>query len=185
LISNLSENPQKISGLAGMTLGAIVQAAATVVIGSIVGLIYGWKLALVGIAIIPFVFVAGYIRLRVVLLKDEANKRFHEDSAQIACEAAVAIRTIAALTRERDCVKIYSRCLDVPFKKAMRTSVFATATYAASQSMAFFAIALIFWYGSRLVANGEYSSTAFFVCLMSVTFGAMDAGESVLLIRTC
>jgi ATP-binding cassette, subfamily B (MDR/TAP), member 1 len=183
LTSNLSENPQKISGLSGMTLGAIFQAGATVVIGSIVGLIYGWKLALVGIAVIPFVFVAGYVRLRVVVMKDETNKQYHEDSAQMACEAAASIRTVAALTREKDCVDIYSRCLDIPLKKATRTSVYATATYALSQSMAFFAISLVFWYGSRLVANGEYSTTAFFVCLMSVTFGAIDAGELVLFIR--
>jgi ATP-binding cassette subfamily B (MDR/TAP) protein 1 len=55
LTANLSENPQKVNGLAGVTLGAIVQAFATVIAGSIVGLIWIWKLALVAIGAIIYI----------------------------------------------------------------------------------------------------------------------------------
>ena len=48
LTMKLSDNPEKIRGLAGLTLGSIVQAVFTVIGGSIVGLAYGWKLALIG-----------------------------------------------------------------------------------------------------------------------------------------
>ncbi|PVF91824.1 hypothetical protein CPB86DRAFT_846410, partial [Serendipita vermifera] len=61
LTSGLSQNPEKISGLAGATLGAIVQAIATVIGGCVIGLVYGWKLALVGMACIPLVIGAGYV----------------------------------------------------------------------------------------------------------------------------
>lgn len=49
LVSVLSDNPSKISGLAGVTLGVIVQSFATVIGGSIIGLVFGAKLAAVGI----------------------------------------------------------------------------------------------------------------------------------------
>ena len=49
LTMKLSDNPERIRGLAGLTLGSIVQAVFTVIGGSIVGLAYGWKLALIGI----------------------------------------------------------------------------------------------------------------------------------------
>jgi len=62
----LSDNPQKISGLAGVTLGvlvsshlhdiistdpfrSIVQSIATLITGSVLGLVFIWKVALVGI----------------------------------------------------------------------------------------------------------------------------------------
>lgn len=51
---------------------------------------------------------AGLIRLKVVVLKDEKNKKSYSQSAQMACEAASAIRTVASLTREDDCSRIYS-----------------------------------------------------------------------------
>ena len=166
-----------MSGLAGATLGAIVQGISTIVTGMIIGLIYGAKLAAVGIACIPFVVSAGYVRLRIVILKDQSNKAAHEESAQVACEAAGAIRTVASLTREADCLRLYSESLREPLRRSYRSNIWSTGFFALSQSMAFFAIALVFWYGSRLVSKFELDTTQFFVCLMSVTFGAVQAGK--------
>ncbi|KAG9315784.1 ste6-like protein [Chiua virens] len=177
LTSGLSDNPQKISGLAGVTLGAIVQAITTLIGGSIIGLIYAWKPALVGMACIPFLISTGYIRLRVVVLKDQKNKTTHGDSAQLACEAAASIRTVASLTREQDCLRLYSQSLEAPVRHSNKSALWSNMFYALSQSMVFFVIALVFWYGSRLVADLEIGTTAFFVALMSTTFGATQAGN--------
>ena len=177
LTSSLSDNPQKINGLAGITLGTIVQSIATLIAGSILGLAFIWKVALVGIACIPFVISTGYIRLRVVVLKDQKNKKEHEASAQLACEAAAAIRTVASLTREEDCCRLYSISLEEPLRKSNRTAIWSQALYAFSQATVFFVIALVFWYGSRLVSFLEFGTRDFFVGLMSTTFGAIQAGN--------
>ncbi|KAF8574055.1 ste6-like protein [Ramaria rubella] len=176
LTSGLSENPQKVFGLAGITLGAIVQSLSCLIGGSIVGLVYSWKLALVGIACIPLVMSTGYIRLRIVVLKDQKNKRAHESSAQLACEAAGAIRTVASLTREEDCLVLYSRSLEEPLRHSTRVAVFSSLLFSLSQAMSFFVISLVFWYGSQLVAGAEIETKEFFICLMSTVFGASQAG---------
>ncbi|KAG6814237.1 hypothetical protein H0H92_015352 [Tricholoma furcatifolium] len=177
LTANLSDNPQKVNGLAGVTLGAIVQSIATLIAGAIIGLAFVWKLALVGIACTPVLVSTGYIRLRVVVLKDQANKKAHEASAHLACEAAGAIRTVAALTREDDCCELYSESLEEPLRKSNRTALWSNGLYALSQSMIFFVIALVFWFGATLVSKLEYSTFQFFVGLMSTTFGAIQAGN--------
>ncbi|KIM25827.1 hypothetical protein M408DRAFT_204802 [Serendipita vermifera MAFF 305830] len=177
LTSGLSQNPERISGLGGVTLGAMLESSVTVIGGSVIGLCYGWKLALVGIVCIPFVISAGYVRLRVVVLKDQVNKSAHADSAQLACEAAGAIKTVASLTREDDCLRLYSQSLEGPLKVSNRSAFTSTFWYALSQSLVFLVIALVFWYGSRLVADLEYNTGQFFVCLMSVTFGGVQAGN--------
>ncbi|CAL1712814.1 unnamed protein product [Somion occarium] len=177
LTSTLSDNPQKINGLAGITLGAIVQSASTLIAGFIVGLIFAWKLGLVGIACTPLLVSAGYIRLRVVVLKDEQNKKAHEESAQLACEAAGSIRTVASLTREEDCCRLYSESLEEPLRRSNRTAMWSNAIFALSQSMTFYVIALVFWYGSRLVSSFEVSTFHFFIALMSTTFSSIQAGN--------
>lgn len=177
LTSNLSDNPQKINGLAGVTLGAIVQAIVTVIAGSVIGLSYAWQPALVGMACIPVLISTGYIRLRVVVMKDQQNKAAHESSAQLACEAASAIRTVASLTREDDSLQLYSASLEGPLRRSNRTSLWSSLFFALSQAMSFFVISLIFWYGSILVSNLQISVTGFFVALMSTTFGAIQAGN--------
>ncbi|KIJ17535.1 hypothetical protein PAXINDRAFT_167550 [Paxillus involutus ATCC 200175] len=179
LIANLSQNPQKINGLAGVTLGTIVQSMSTLIGGSAIGLAYAYKPALVGMgSCIPFLISAGYIRLRVVVLKDQQNKAAHEGSAQLACEAAASIRTVASLTREEDFLKLYSASLEEPLRKSTRASLWNNLFYAFSQSMTLYVIALVYWYGSTLVSRLEISITSFFVALMSTTFGAMQAGNA-------
>ncbi|KAF8516809.1 P-loop containing nucleoside triphosphate hydrolase protein [Hysterangium stoloniferum] len=177
LTSSLSDNPEKVNGLAGITLGAIVQSLACLIGGSIIGLAYNWKIALVGIACIPLVISTGYIRLRVVVLKDQVNKKSHAASAQLACEAAGAIRTVASLTREDDCLNLYSESLVIPLRESNRTAVWSNMLYAMSQAISFFVISLVFWFGSRLVANLEVDTKKFFICLMSTIFGSIQAGN--------
>lgn len=103
---------------------------------------------------------------RVVVLKDQSNKAAHESSAQLACEAAGSIRTVAALTREDDCCRMYSESLDEPLRKSNRTAIWSNLLYSLSQSIVFFVIALVFWYGSILVSQREYGTFQFFVGLM-------------------
>lgn len=65
----------QIFGLFGQTQGVIIQSLFTLVAGAIIGLCYSWKIALVGIACMPLTLSAGIVRLRVVVLKDEKNKK--------------------------------------------------------------------------------------------------------------
>lgn len=114
----------------------------------------------------PLVISAGYIRLRVVVLKDQSSKKEHAASAQLACEAAGAIRTVASLGREEDCCRQYSESLEIPLNRSKRSGVLSNFIYALSQSMGFFVIALVFWYGALLVSRLELSMFNFFVSLM-------------------
>src|ERR1700754_4906216 len=112
----------------------------------VIGLVYGAKLAAVGIACIPFVVSAGYVRLRIVMLKDQSNKAAHEESAHMACEPVGALRTTdASLTRERVCLLLYSGSLKAPLKRSYKANTLSTGFFALSQSLSFFAIALVFW----------------------------------------
>ncbi|KIY73235.1 ste6-like protein [Cylindrobasidium torrendii FP15055 ss-10] len=177
LVSQLSDDPQKINGLAGMIMGTVTQALFTLIVGWIIGLVYTWKLGLVGLACTPLVFCTGLIRLHVVVLKDKRNKKEHEDSAEMACEAAGAIRTVAALTREEDCLDMYSKQLLIPLTRTNKSNVWSNLLYAMAQSIAFFVIALIFWFGAKLVSELDIDTNQFFIGLMCTTFAAINAGN--------
>jgi ATP-binding cassette subfamily B (MDR/TAP) protein 1 len=177
LTSNLSENPQRVNGLAGITLGTIVQSIATLVVGLAIGFAYAWRIAVVGLACVPLLICGGYIRLQVVVLKDQRNKKSQESSAQIACEAAGAIRTVASLTREEHCLDIYSRSLEAPIRKSTRTALWSNLLYAFSQAMGFWVTSLAVWYGATLVSRLELTTESFFVALVSTVFSSMQAGN--------
>ena len=104
--------------------------------------------------------------MRVVVLKDQTNKKAHAASAHLACEAAGSIRTVASLGREEDCCRQYSVSLEEPLRRSHKAGMLSNFIYALSQSMGFWVIALIFWYGSVLVARLELGMFGFFVSLM-------------------
>ncbi|GAC94191.1 multidrug resistance protein [Pseudozyma hubeiensis SY62] len=178
LSNSLADNSQKINGLVGVTLGTIIQSISTLVTGAIIALANGWKLSLVVIACIPLTLSAGFVRLQLVVLKDARIKKAYEGSAAKACEAAGAMRVVASLTREEDCLEIYRRELDAPSQISRNTAFYGNFLYAVSQALQFWIIGLGFWYGSHLLIKGEYTSGQYFTILTAVVFGSIQASNA-------
>ncbi|KAK0548355.1 hypothetical protein OC845_003627 [Tilletia horrida] len=177
LTNNLSDYAQKIQGLVGVTLGTIIQSVSTLIVGYIIALAYGWKLSLIVIACTPLTLSAGFVRLQLVVLKDVRIKKAHEGAAQIACEAANSVRTVASLTREDACLALYKDALVAPGRVVRNTAFLSNLLYSISQALAFPVIALAFWYGSKLLLDNTYSSGSFFTILTAVVFGSIQAGN--------
>lgn len=178
LSNSLADNSQKINGLVGVTLGTIIQSFSTLATGAIIALANGWKLSLVVIACIPLTLSTGFVRLQLVVLKDARIKKAYEGSAAKACEAAGAMRIVASLTREEDCLDIYRRELDAPSKISRNTAFYGNFLYAVSQALQFWIIGLGFWYGSHLLIKGEYTSGQYFTILTAVVFGSIQASNA-------
>jgi ATP-binding cassette subfamily B (MDR/TAP) protein 1 len=98
-------------------------------------------------------------------MKDEASKKDHEKSADLACEAASSIRTVAALTREDNCCTLYNESLERPLRNAFQSALRSGFLYGLAQAATYWAIALVFWYGSRLLSTFEYTIKGFFIAL--------------------
>ncbi|KAF7314115.1 hypothetical protein HMN09_00570600 [Mycena chlorophos] len=177
LTANLSDYPQKVRGLMGMILGSVIDNLGTLVIGWVLGLVFVWKLGLVCIACSPFLFLTGYVRLRLVIQKDEITRRAHLKTAQIACEAASAYRTVAALTAEARFRAHYSARLVEPLRSAVRTAAWSAVLYGLSQTLMFWVIAVAFYYGSVLVSREEASTLGFFITVEATIMGSMKASN--------
>lgn len=74
-------------------------------------------------------------------------------------------------------MKEYTGMMDSIVTSAVRSLVFTMIGYALSQSLEFLIMALGFWYGSRLIASGEYTVTQFFVIFIAVVFGGQAAAQ--------
>lgn len=119
----------------------------------------------------------SHVRLQVVVLKDEKNKRAHSKSSHMAAEAAGSIRTVASLTREEDCLKIYQKALEIPLHNSNRSAIRSNLLFAVTQALSFFVIALVFYIGATWIADGVYPINAFFTVLNSVVFASIQAGN--------
>lgn len=98
------------------------------------------------------------------------------ESSKWAAESIGAFRCVSSLTLEDVIIERYKKLLDGHVVSAYRKARWTTLIFALSDSLALACQALIFWYGGRLLASGEYQVLNFFVCFMAVTQGAEQAG---------
>ena len=176
LTSFLSTETTHLAGLSGSTLGTLLIVTTTLVSAVSISLAIGWKLALVCTATLPILIGCGFFRFWMLARFANRSKKAYEGSASYACEATTAIRTVASLTREDDVWEHYHQSLVTQNKKSLRSVLKSSTLYAGSQAFVLLCVALGFWYGGKLIADGEFSMFQFFVCFTAIIFGAQSAG---------
>ncbi|KAM3546105.1 hypothetical protein ARSEF1564_001004 [Beauveria bassiana] len=176
LTSFLSTETTHVAGISGVTLGTILLTATTLIAACAVSLAIGWKLSLVCISTIPILLGCGFFRFWLLAHFQRRSKAAYAASASYASEAISGIRTVASLTREKDVLAIYQKSLAAQQRRSLISVAKSSALYAASQSLVFLCLALGFWYGGTLIGKHEYSMFQFFLCFMSIVFGAQSAG---------
>lgn len=176
LTAFLSVETTQVAGLSGVTLGTLLISLTNIVAGLCVSLAIGWKLALVCLAAVPVVLACGFFRTWMLSHYQQRAAGAYAKSAQFAAENISQMKTVAALTRETAVVTKYRNDLAEQQKSSLNSVLKSSILFAASQSLLFLCFALGFWYGSTLIAKGEYGQFEFFVCFMGIIMGAQSAG---------
>ncbi|KAI5198584.1 putative ABC transporter [Aureobasidium subglaciale] len=178
LTAKLSSVPSSVQELMSANLGLMLNVVVNIIATSVVAIAFGWKLGLTlvfgGLTVIV---AGGYIRIRLDQKLEASTEEQFASSAGLASEAVSSIRTVSFLALERSVMHEYSETLDAIVNKVIRSLMMTLVPYAFSQSADFLVMALGFWYGSRLIAQGEYSTTQFFVVFLCVIFGGQGAAQ--------
>lgn len=178
LTSKMSSAPTSLQELMSANLGLMFNILVNILGSSILGIAYGWKLGLTlvfgGLTIIV---AAGYYRIRLDQKLEAATEEQFSGSAGLATEAVTSIRTVSMLTLETSVLRQYSDTLHFITGKVIRNLIFALVPYALSQSADFLVMALGFWYGSQLIAKGEYTVSQFFVIFIAIVFGGQGVAQ--------
>ncbi|KAF2672559.1 multidrug resistance protein-like protein 1 [Microthyrium microscopicum] len=178
LVAKLSTQPTDLQELIGFNVGLIITIFVNIIASSVVAIAFGWKLGLtISLSALPVMVMFGYVRIRLESkLEDQIADRFSA-SAAIASEAVAAIRTVASLALEPNVLERYQERLEGINKQSIKSFLWTMIWFSGSQSITFLAMALGFWYGSRLLSTGEYNSTQFFTVFVCVIFGGEGAAQ--------
>ncbi|KAE8846553.1 hypothetical protein CFE70_002941 [Pyrenophora teres f. teres 0-1] len=176
MASKLSSSATDLMGLSGIVIGSIVTFSSTIVLALGVGLGVAWKLSLFCLPLVPILAGLGWVRLKVIMVFDGKIRQAGEEAAAYAGEVVGAIRVVASAGLERYVLDRYSTILAAQAAQSLGPILRTSALYAASQGINFLASALAFWYGSFLLAKGEYTLTQYYICLIALVWGAAVAG---------
>ncbi|CAG9996264.1 unnamed protein product [Clonostachys byssicola] len=177
LTAFLAVESAQVAGISGVTLGMILNCLANIVGSLALSLAIGWKLALVCFSILPVVLACGFFRIWLLMRFQARAAKVYASSAGFAAESIAAMKTVAALTKEKQVAERYSLEIDEQQKNSLMSAARSSLAFAAVQPIVFLCFALGFWYGGTLIATREYDMFKFFICFMSVIFGAQSAGS--------
>ncbi|KAG9445533.1 hypothetical protein H6P81_011661 [Aristolochia fimbriata] len=181
ICARIATEANVVRSLVGDRLSLMLQVSTTAVTAFGTALVITWRLALVIIAIQPFLVGSIYARSKLMNNMSEHAQRAQADGTQLASEAVVNHRTITAFSSQRRILGLYERALEIPRKESVKYSWFAGVGLFISQLLTTGSIAVTFWYGGRLMIQGKTSSKhlfeAFFL-LMSTAKLIADAGTT-------
>lgn len=146
LASRLSTEPTHLQELLSMNIGLILIIIINLLSSCILAIAYGWKLGLaMSLGAIPPLVFSGYLRIRLEFKLDGDTSKWFADSAGVASEAVLAIRTVASLALEQDIINNFKATLDHIAARSIASLGWTMLWYSLSQSMSFLAMALGFW----------------------------------------
>ncbi|XXQ39782.1 ABC transporter transmembrane region [Plasmodiophora brassicae] len=177
LTTSLSSAATQIQYMSGSTLGSMLELCTGVVGAALVSLITGWELALVVLACLPLIVASNKKRMDMMRKGNIATKEYYEKSAQVACEAVGAMRTVASLTREQHVYDLYCRDLVEPLAIGKHHAIYGSVLFALSESMTFLVNAVAFAFGGYLFINHGYTTQRMFTVLMAVIFAGQSSGR--------
>ncbi|KAL2500924.1 ABC transporter B family member 15 [Forsythia ovata] len=155
--SRLSNEASMVKSLVADRVSLLIQTASAVIISVIMGLVVAWKLALVMIAVQPLTILCFYTR-----------------------KVLISTMTMTSFGSLGNVLQIFDEAQDEPRKEARKKSWLAGIGIGSAQGLTFICWALDFWYGGKLVNNGEISAgdvfKTFFI-LVSTGKVIADAGS--------
>ncbi|KAI3520813.1 hypothetical protein L1887_10265 [Cichorium endivia] len=166
ICSRLAKDANVVRSLVGDRCALLIQTISAVTIACTMGLVIAWRLALVMIAVQPLIIVCFYCKR--VLLKNMSHKamKSQEESSKLAAEAVSNLRTVTAFSSQTRILKMLEESQKAPMRESIRQAWYAGFGLGFSQSLMSCTWALDFWYGGKLIGDGQLGSKALFQTFM-------------------
>jgi len=169
----------------GERVTAFLLNVAQLIAGFVIGLSKGWQLALVILACLPLMILAGglfgYVLKKIAVISNIAYSK----AGAIAEECLGAIRTVVSLGGQEKELARYRAELEEAKKRVLRFFYFSGLAIGFQMAVNMSANALGYWYGSKLIydrtinsVTGEpYTAGDVLSVFFSILIGASSIGQ--------
>ncbi|KAJ3342746.1 ATP-binding cassette, sub-B (MDR TAP), member 4 [Gonapodya sp. JEL0774] len=174
LVTRITADIAQVQEGLGPKMSQIVQFTTSFFTGIILGFTKGWQMTLVIFAGVPVIAIAG--GTLGILLQSVAtqNASAYAGAGAVASQAFTAIRTVVAFGGEAKEERKYEKRLDEAYAIGRRAAIIQGTGIGVVNMLIYFVFAFGFWYGSTLVASGQYNGGQVLTVFLSVLVGAFS-----------
>lgn len=180
MTARASGDPKKLEEILGSNMASVYIAVFNLSGSISIAFAFGWKLALVACCVVmPVSIATAYWRFKYEIEFDKMNSDVFAESSKFASESIGAYRTVTSLTLEGPTCARFEKLCRGHVATAFRKARWVCLLFALSDSTTMACQALVFYYGGRLLATGEYQALNFFVCFMATVQAGESAGQGL------
>ncbi len=173
LTSSLASDTTILQSAVSVNISMLLRNLALVVGGVIMLFWTSVPLTLVMLAVVPAIAISAVAYGKRVRKLSRQVQDVIAEAAALAEESLSNVRTVRAFAAEKSEIDRYGAAVDQSFALA-RTRVMTSGMFMGiAMTAGFGAVALVFWYGGRLVLQGELSPgslTSFLIYTLTVAF---------------
>ncbi|KAJ9169431.1 hypothetical protein P3X46_017631 [Hevea brasiliensis] len=180
ICARLATEAQLVRSLIADRMSFLVQVFFSASIAFALALLVSWRVAIVMIAIQPLIIGSFYSRTILMKTLSERAQKAQSKGSQLASEAIINHRTITAFSSQKRILGFFRQTMKGPKKETVKQSWISGFGLFSSQLLTTASVALIFWYGGRLMSEGKIESKRLFqvfFLLMSTGKNIADAGS--------
>ena len=119
LNTRILNDVKKVQDSISEKVGVAIQSLAQFLGGIIIGFVYGWKMALVILAMLPVLAVSGYFWFYFMTAFTKSELDAYAEAGGIAEEVLSAVRTVTAFSAQEEELKRYT----LPLKDAEKAGI--------------------------------------------------------------
>jgi ATP-binding cassette subfamily B (MDR/TAP) protein 1 len=171
----LDRNAEEMRNLVGRFAGPAFTIVWMLGITVVWSLIIVWKLTLVALGCAPILYAFTRLFHLVSSKWEERCNRDADFTSSIFSETFTNIRVVRALTLESHFEQKHLRAAADTCKTGISRAVYSGLLYGLTDSLTFFIIALVFYYGTVLICSGSHSLGNVIEVVNLLLFGISNA----------
>ncbi|XP_027187861.1 ABC transporter B family member 9-like isoform X2 [Cicer arietinum] len=178
VIGRMSGDTILIRDAMGEKVGKFVQLASTFLGGFVIAFIKGWRLAVVLLACIPCVVIAGGFIFLLAAKMSSRGQAAYAEAGNVVDQTVVGIRTVASFTGEKKAIENYNSKLKVAYKTMVQQGIISGLGVGILLLIVFCTYGLAMWYGSKLVVERGYNGGTIITVIIALMTGGISLGQT-------
>ncbi|CAN6689574.1 unnamed protein product [Malus baccata var. baccata] len=175
IIGRMSGDTILIQEAMGEKVGKFIQLCSTFLGGFMIAFVKGWRLAIVLLATIPAIVIAGATMATIMARMSSRGQTAYAEAGNIVEQTVGSIRTVASFTGEKQAIEKYNQKLKVAYNTMVQQGLVTGLGLGIFMLVIFCTYALAVWYGSKMIIRHGYNGGQ----VINVIFALMTGGMSL------
>eukprot|EP00250_Pteridium_aquilinum_P018802 c24211_g1_i1 orf=757-4551(-) len=161
----------------GEKVGKLVQVLGTLLSGYAIAFSQGWKLTLVGSAIIPFILISSYAMDFAVSKTSSMVFVANGNAGCIVEQVITAIKTVVPFGGEKKAVQAYNSALRTADMASLQECTASGVGMGMIMFCTYGVYASTLWFGAQFIVHGDYTGGRVMTVLFSIIIGTGALGQ--------